>query len=429
MALTTRQAIITEMVDSYKIGRRGTNDATQSGLTTVSDDDVFGGQDGGRDIDNGCSVRVRQDSTAGGGGTVVWNTCRVSKRPTISGGTLTLDPPLITPMETPVVANNDTTFIVLKKPFEYDDVVAAIDQAYEYLPEKLMVPVTSAEDGDMLDQDASATSSWTASNSALAKSAASFPFGLRELQVTNSAANGYAESVAIPVETDQSYYVEASARVTAAVATATARLTVRDSTNSADLTVDNDETTEQEPQILASNVSMGSTTERITLRLGADENSVVSLWTNVIFRKNSATEFVIADRVELDRLGKLYVATRNEWADRQFEEVPHDLDLLTGNMWRYRARASVSGFSLWYEEYYKRASFTNDDSTTSAPKEAMAAVATYLLLRNLPAEYAERYAGTYQKAGERAAAYVGKQRAMKSYVNADANYAVPLPLV
>ncbi len=418
MATTTLQAIRELMIDRYELGRRGT--ATAISSTAITDDVRFGGHSAAEDIIPGCYVRITStgsDDT----GTSDEVVTRLSSQPVRTTGVMKVDPDIT---GTP---KGDETFELLFKPFSYSDRFGMhdrINEALQIIPEKLMVPITLVTDGDML---ASGVTTWgTVSNAAAAKSAASFPYGLRELQVTNSAAAGYLPSAAIPVDFDSGYYLEATARVTDAVATATARLRCVDLISNVFLTVDNDNTTQQEPEVLASTVQTGSETERVQINCGADENSVVTLWSNVIFLKNGLREFTVQDRAEVDRLGKLFVATRNTWGRRDFLEIGGAPEQLTEGLWRWQVSEYVSGRSVWYEEFRKAASLSADADTTSAPVEHVAAIAAELLLQPLADQ--DEWRARYFRAARDSAEARDKYEPQRTYVNRAAKD-VPLPLV
>jgi len=216
----------------------------------------------------------------------------------MGGGTITCDPP------PPQNLTNGDTFDLLYRPLRFEDWQAAEDKALlEFISEKLLLPSTLVKDGDML---LPTYADWTGndSNCASSKSAASFPFALRELFVNNSGANGYTHSGAIAVEAGASYYLEATVRAVSG----TAKLILYDETNGAAISLDNDESTEAEPTILYNpSVQMPSGCYSVSVRLGGNEATADTYWSNDIFRKNSALEFTVQDRAEIDRLGKLFI--------------------------------------------------------------------------------------------------------------------------
>ena len=138
--------------------------------------------------------------------------------------------------------------------------------------------LTEIPDGDM--EQSSASADWTASNATVTKiSTEPAMSGTRWLSVANTSAGGYAKSVALSVVPGQSYYVGALSRC--AAASTTAQLVVYDETNSAallTLTHSN-----QNNVRLWSHVTVPSTCYQVTVRLGASENSVTTLWDDAVF--------------------------------------------------------------------------------------------------------------------------------------------------
>lgn len=137
--------------------------------------------------------------------------------------------------------------------------------------------LTEIPDGDM--EQSSASADWTASNATLTKiSTEPAMSGTRWLSVANTSAGGYAKSVALSVTPGQSYYVGALSRC--AAASTTAQLVVYDETNSAallTLTHSNRNNVR-----LWSHVTVPSTCYQVTVRLGASQNSVTTLWDDAV---------------------------------------------------------------------------------------------------------------------------------------------------
>ena len=410
MATTTQKLIVEYMANHYGIGWTGIHDGGAT-TATIADKSVFSGQKDTEGIEVGSEAIVTQDA-GGSSAAPEGEVTTLTSRPSVAAGVMN-----ILPVLTSAAADTDT-FLVLRRPFTFDSGPHAVRQAVdkvllERLPEKLLVPLTMVTDGDML---AAAVANWTDANCTSAKSAASFPLAQRELQVTNSAANGYTSPVSIPVDSDISYYLEVTVRVTSAVATATARLDCYDDTGSTALDVINDNTTQQEPYILANTVQMGSATELVSIRLGADENSVVSLWSNLIFYKSGMREFVVQDRAELDRLGNIYVASGTTWRTRQLTPIGHDLEQRTAGLWVYKLHSPISGRAVFYEEFRKPAALgTTLTATAYAPVEEVAAVAAERLLRPLRAE--DRWASLWSAAAQDAGPFIAKRRQQRSLVN------------
>src|SRR3989304_2913969 len=92
MTTRTRWTLLKHMIEAYDLGVFCTNDATQSGITTLSDDSVLGGARGARWGEHGCDARTRQNTLATDAGTNAYGEGRVSVRPTFSAGQITMDP-------------------------------------------------------------------------------------------------------------------------------------------------------------------------------------------------------------------------------------------------------------------------------------------------------------------------------------------------
>ncbi|KKN69030.1 hypothetical protein LCGC14_0445020 [marine sediment metagenome] len=485
MATTTLQQIRELMIDRYELGRRG---QTTVGSTKVAltDDFNFGGHSAKDGIVPGCEVKITSGVSGGDvcrlSSSPVRTTGAMNLDPgtasDLNGATTTLDGNVTAeatsmgwvgfsdfPLAGTYVVKIDSehllvtdgagtknvtvrraylnsvaashssaatvtlmdNFDILFRPFKFEgpnSFLSAIQDAQLIIPEKLIVPITLVTDGDML---ASGIGTWgTESNTVATKSAASFPFGLREMLTTNSVVNGYLPSASIGVDSDQAYYLEATARVNpAGPATATARLDCQDLTNSVALDVENDNTTQQEPEILSSVVQMGSATERVEIRIGADESNALPLWSNVIFMKSGLSEFLVQDRAEVDRLGKLFVATRNIWGSRGLLEIGGAPEQLTEGLWRWQTAERVSGRSVWYEEFRKASALSADADTTSAPVEHVAAIAAELLLQPLADQ--DEWRARYFRAARDSAAARDKYEPQRTYVNrAPKVYAQPL---
>ena len=125
---------------------------------------------------------------------------------------------------------NGTTYEVLSglNPDEWNDV---IDDALAKLRFRYKAPITLCPDGDM---ETSGTGNWAVTNATRAKiTGGDFINGTQALEVTNTGANGYAQSDNIPCNPGDSFYVWANYKTTG-----TARLRLWDVTNSASITTD-----------------------------------------------------------------------------------------------------------------------------------------------------------------------------------------------
>lgn len=408
MATVTRQAIREYMIDLYQLGRRGT--ATTGGITSITDDVRFGGHSGAMGMSIGDAVMI-----TGGSGAPAEEFSRISNLPLVTTGVITLDPAL-----TAAVANTDT-FETLFRPLNFEsrqhNIHDAIDRALNVdLFEKLDVPFTLVTDGDMLktgDPDSvSGGGSWDiGSLGALVKRAVDFPHASRALRTTNNATNEFAASVSISVIPAESYYFEVACRATAA--TMTARLDLRDVSNSADIDLENDNSTDQAPVILRNTVTMPAGCEVVQVRLGGDESNAAIDWYYVILHKTDAREFTVADRAELtsdtgsptgearieaDRLGRIFYYTTHNWGTRGKSKkfIGHEPVMGQAGLWQYETDGRMGGQSLWYEEFYKPGPLGSDTAITGLPVHHVAAVATEILLRPLRRD--DRWADLYTQA-------------------------------
>ena len=63
------------------------------------------------------------------------------------------------------------------------------------------------------------------------------------------------------------------------------------------------------------------------------------------------------------------------------DEVPANVEQKQDNMWEYQTDRSLSGLSVWYEEFLQPTAMTSDTSTTAVPREKLAALAAERILR------------------------------------------------
>jgi len=395
VATSTRQAV-RERLMRYGIGRSGTNTGTSTSAIT---DNGLKGHRAAPMVDVGCAVMITS-----GGAAPENEFSRVSATPVVSTGTFNISPVL-----TAALANADT-YDLLYLPFEFDgrgqhSVHDQINQALVTLEwEKRLIPVTLAADGDMLG---SGTTDWTTSGSSVAKTAATFPYGRRVLAVTDSgSAGGYARTASIAVEEGKSYYLEATGSGVDASDAGT--LVLFDVTNSAAITISNSVIDRIEPELLVNSVTIPSGCEQVQIRLTCTNASDVIHWSDVIFRKDEATEFTLADRPQrVGRIGRVLETTSTTWSRRGLDfgdeagGVPRETEQLDAGLWRLRLGRSVAGRSVWYEEFIQPAEMTADTSTTTIPLEAVAALAAERLL--YPLQIEEKWAPFYAQAARAAA--------------------------
>lgn len=344
---------------------------------------------------------------------------RISKRPSQAAGLITVTP------EPGANLTDGDTFDILRRPWRFEDIDTYIDQALaEYIPEKLLLPLTAVTDGDMMAT--SPTTDWgTPSNATPTKVAASFPLALRVLRVTASANDGYALTNDLPVEKNKSYYLEVTGMIgSPGAADDAGALQLIDVTNgNASITLNNSAIDRFEPEVLANVVPMPSGCEQVHVRFACTLNGDIIDWSNLIFYKNGTREFVVQDRAEIDRLGKLFVMKGTAWRTRRSVEIGHELELRDAGIWVYRTHAPVSGRALFYEEFSKRGALSSDTDTSNAPKEEVAPVAAWLMLEQKANTEAWRM--PFLKAQKQAAIVLAKYRGQRTILNRSAK-SVPL---
>ena len=385
MTTFTRQAVRELVLDEFQLGRRGTNTGTSQ--TAITDVLKFSGPTAAEGIEVGSEVLITS-----GTGAPADEFARLNSKPKRLTGVMDLDRTL-----TAALANGDT-FEVLYPDISFDGGPNSIHQAMndvlaEFPWEKRQVPITLAADGDMLVDD---VDDWTAATAVLVKSAASFPLGLRVMVVIASSPNGYARTATIAVEPSESYYLEATGYRVLGVGGGT--LILSDVTNGAPITLINSAIDSQEPILLMNpsvTIPSDSNDVQVKLETTIDLDSVA--WANVILRKNSAREFTIQDRpVRILRLGRLLATKVDTWGARgdRWDEVPAKQVQRDSAIWQYHSEVSLSGWSVWYEEYVEPVAMTSDTDTTNVNKRELAALTAERVLRPLARtkKWRDRYA-------------------------------------
>ena len=410
------------MIDEYGLGRRFTNTGTAA--TSITADAKFGGFGAVERLDVGCYVLITSGTRDG-------DVARLSSRPKVTTGLASVDPSFGA-----ALANADTG-VILYRPLVFDtgdgySLFQAINQALAYFVwERRLVPLTMVTDGDMLS---SVTTSYSEVGSgALTKVAATFPLGQRVLRMTGVVANDYIKSAAIPVEPETSYYLEVLGMIAptpTGAAADTGTLVLYDETNGASITLNSDQITIDtfEPKLLINNVTMPAGCKQVTVRLEADNAGDVIDWAYIILRKNEQANFVLPDRPQIvGRIGRVLAARGDNWAirnERNMREIAADPVQLDAGLWALNLRESVSGLSLWYEEFVQPAALTTDAATTNLPKEGVGAVAAMLLLE--PLRERKEWSAVYLKATAQAAYWRGQyQQQLRSYVTQPKRLVLP----
>lgn len=178
----------------------------------------------------------------------------------------------------------DTTDQYLVAGVRWAQLVTALNRA---LTERLVYwtrsPLTLVADGDM---ETSGTSDWTASNATVTKntSAGNVWGGTQALSVVTTAADGYARTTSINVNSNQTYTLQAMCR--RATATGVPKLVVWDATNSAAISLSTTASTAQydgfDWQRLTSTFTTPGSCRQVQVRLQDETTTATSYWDDVI---------------------------------------------------------------------------------------------------------------------------------------------------
>src|SRR3990172_4487588 len=243
--------------------------------------------------------------------------------------------------------------------------------------------LTLVTDGDM---DATNTTSWTVSSSAVTKISASanVTFGTQSMRVLNSGANGYAKSVAINVGQNMMIYARADVRV----ASGTAVLDIWDETNNASL--GSVSSTYQDWRSININVTIPGTCKSITARLKGTEATADAYWDDVSLLTSDTLRLPLPSWVDTPRavlnlnqyrgyfgLGSLISQSSTKMLPIPYDRIIWDetaatpmwieLDWFTNSLGVY----VVEGLSFY-------STLSADASTTTADKNLVIAGACYL---------------------------------------------------
>ena len=217
---------------------------------------------------------------------------------------------------------NGTTYEILVglTPDEWNDV---IDDALAKLRYRYSGPLTICVDGDM---ETSGVGSWSGTNATPTKiTSGDFVKGAQALRVTNSGANGYAQSDSIPCNPGDSFLVWANYKTTG-----TARLRLWDVTNGASLATDTgpDSGQNNEGGMISVSGATVSTTRNVAVRLIGEGASDVVDWDDVIVVRAGRRRYELPSWVvERDMLNAVRERHGNRVNDYYFVDVGWPLDL------------------------------------------------------------------------------------------------------
>ncbi len=152
-------------------------------------------------------------------------------------------------------------------------------------------PITLVTDGDM---ETAGVTNWTASSSTLAKSTSeAISSGTQALVVTNTGANGYAQSASIGVLPSGSYQVWVCYRGRTTATTSTGTLIVWDVTNAAQITSGTgpDNGVNYRGGAINIGFAVPSTCRQIAFRLQGTEAGAVIAWDDLIMMDPQANQY------------------------------------------------------------------------------------------------------------------------------------------
>lgn len=257
-------------------------------------------------------------------------------------------------------------------------------------------PVSELPDGDM---DSSGVTSWTAAGGATrAKAFSAFPdaHSRRELAIVHTtAATDYVKSDSVYVQPGERYFLQVPVRayVTATSAPATASITIRDITQTADVSLGGHKTTHigrgQGWISLLFTIPAGC--YEIQLWLKSDTAASTSVWGPISFHKRGKTRKSLPDRITTrKRVGTFFELTQinsavSEQADNQYKFNPLNTERIqVGGQVEVNFSPPTGENAIMYYErgYFDRLSATyftiaartaGDAATTDCQREYIAA--------------------------------------------------------
>ena len=253
-----------------------------------------------------------------------------------------------------------------------DDLNTAINRAIERLWYETWAPLTLVTDGDM---EASGVTDWAVTNATRAKVTTTGYRQDQALEVTNTSANGYAQSASIAVKSGAYGYCSV---IVSATGAATAQLIVWDVTNSVAIYTG---TVAQIMRHIASiSFTVPATCKQIALRLGATGASDVTTWDNAIVHVQHANQFsapswvtkkaqilslrhqvMLGAPVSLSSAQSFYPEDAVDWPPVKYNAIEFDL---TGTVPVRLVLDNYAGvFPLWIQALRSYSAFTADTST------------------------------------------------------------------
>jgi hypothetical protein len=356
-------------------------DATGGNAGTLVD---AGGDSGIRDT--GLAASLFQGAyllMTGGSNAGVWRTITPNGY-SPSTGSLTVGEPF----SNAVSAGDSYEIYLLFDPDQWNDI---IDDALAKLRHRIRTPLSMISDADM---ELTNVDNWAAGAGAGRAKITSGQFisGTQALQVTNSLAGGYVQSVSVSCTPRDSF----TAWVDYQSLAGTARLRAWDVTNGVSLfeSTGSDNGMNGEGGMIQIGFTAGSTTRAVALRLLGDEASAVINWDNLILMRGGRKRYTLPSWItEADQIIEFRERHGVRPNDYTYTNVGYPLDVEED--W-----TAVSPYvvvlpngtprPVFIDAMRPFAALSSDSSTTSCPFElARYAVATEALLRLTPAQEAQ----------------------------------------
>lgn len=277
---------------------------------------------------------------------------------------------------------------------------AAIDATLTRCWRQTLAPLTALADGGMDSPDTRAWRTWNASAAKVA-AGADAAGGASSLQVTNTAADGYAASAGLAVLPGQPYTLEAAV----APVGSTARLAVHNRTSGVDL--DAVTATGRAWRRVRRTFVIPDGCEEIELRLGGAEADAVTRWDQVVLLAANRRRFQLP----------AWITHRQQVVEVWRRAAAHPQRVMSAvTWWRTTASSGPTGLELWLdvdpppvagetlliEGLRAYDALASDEATTDAPVDWVAQgslVEVYRhLRRDAPAGDVARYEALHRDA-------------------------------
>ncbi len=266
-----------------------------------------------------------------------------------------------------VTPDATTTFDIFKRGLRHDWLKDRVNAALVKLRYVTIIPLTLVADGDM---ETSGVGSWTASNATLTKvtAAANLLHGAQALKALCTNVNGYAASVTINCQPNETFILQA--RVVTAVGTAT--LQAYDVTNSA--AIDSEDYTYPGFGGLSFTFATPSTCKQIQIRLKGTGATDDAFWDDVQLLRQGDTEVNLPSSIV--RAGQVLDVLTDVNRDDAFQDKYHSYfwwKVLPNfdnpnSQFRLSLSPAVNG-PIWLKVALPYATLSADTSTTFCDRE------------------------------------------------------------